>query len=108
MTNAEKLSMVKTLLQVTGTAEDTNLNNLLTISEHEILSWRYSGRGSIPASVPSEYEMIQIYAVVAGYGMIGAEGQKNHNENGINRSFSYPDMVHYIHHNVIPYAKVIG
>ena len=45
-------------------------------------------------------------AVIVGLGLSGAEGQTVHNENGISRSFSYPDMAAYIRRRISPYAYV--
>jgi hypothetical protein len=50
--------------------------------------------------------MTVIMAVVVGYGLMGAEGQTSHAENGISRQFKYADMTDYIHRNVTPYAYV--
>jgi Phage QLRG family, putative DNA packaging. len=106
MTTAEKLAMVKSMMGITDTSEDTVITNYLTCAEREILTWRYS-YGTIPESVPVEYEMTQIHAVLAGYNLRGAENQTSHSENGITRSFSYTDMVRYIRNNVIPLCKVL-
>lgn len=107
MSSAEKLTMVKTMLGITGDTQDATITNYLTCAEREILTWRYSYGSEIPESVPVEYEMTQIHAVVAGYSQRGAENQTSHSENGISRSFSYADMVAYIRANVIPLCKVL-
>jgi len=107
MTNAEKLAMVKTMMGITDDTEDTVITNYLTCAEREILTWRYSYGNQIPESVPVEYEMTQIHAVIAGFNQRGAENQTSHNENGISRSFSYADMVGYIRNNVIPLCKIL-
>ena len=43
MTDAEKLTSVKSVLGITGTAEDTSLSAYLALAEAEILAWLYSG-----------------------------------------------------------------
>ena len=106
MTDAEKLTMVKSMLGITDTSMDALLTTYLTASQREILTWRYS-YGEIPNSVPVEYEMTQINAVVAGFSQRGAENQTGHSENGIARQFSYSDMIQYIRSNVIPLCKVL-
>lgn len=106
MTDAEKLTMVKSMLGITDTSMDALLTTYLTASQREILTWRYS-YGEIPNSVPVEYEMTQIHAVVAGFSQRGAENQTGHSENGISRQFSYSDMIQYIRSNVIPLCKVL-
>ena len=106
MTAQEKLDMVRSIMNFSAedTSEDVRLNVYLSAAAKEIISWRYSYSGNAPADVPEEYEMTQVMAVVAGYSQSGAEGQATHSENGITRTFNYPDMINYIRRNVI--AKV--
>lgn len=108
MTAAEKLAMLKTLLGVdeADTALSATLEVYLDAAEREILSWRYSYSLKPPDAVPAEYEMTQIYAVIAGYGISGAENQTEHTENGIRRAFKYEDMIAYIRAHVMQIVKV--
>jgi hypothetical protein len=71
----------------------------------EILNWMYINHPDerpegVEAIVPIRYSMVQIHAVVNGYSHKGAEGETVHNENGINRTFRYDDMIAYIRSNV--------
>ena len=52
MTTAEKLAMVKSMMGIIDTSEDTVITNYLTCAEREILTWRYSYGNEIPESVP--------------------------------------------------------
>ena len=79
MTEAEKLSMVKSMLGFEDTSEDEKLMAYLTASRKEILGWRYSYCEAIPTEIPAEYEMTQVFAVIAGYSQSGAENQVSHN-----------------------------
>ena len=106
MTVDEKLNMLRSLLEV-DMAENDRLTVYLNAAGREILNWRYSYASEIPEAVPPEYEMTQIYAVIAGYSQSGAENQTKHTENGISRDFKYADMIAYIHANVIPFAKAL-
>lgn len=109
MTTAEKLTAIKSLLNITDNAQDDVLTTYLTLSRDEILSWIYSATGSIPGDVtdvPMWYEPSQIMSVLAGYGISGAENQMAHSENGISRTFKYEDMISYIRAHVLPYAGV--
>lgn len=110
MTDAEKISMLKTLLTDGGLVpDDAKLITYLNLSKAEILNWKYHLIGGVPADVTNVQtvdEVAQIYAVVAGYTHAGAEGEKQHNENGINRVFIYGDMLDYIRNNVLPYVRV--
>lgn len=109
MSDPEKLNMVKSLLNLDDDSEDDRISVYLRAAQNEIVGWRYSysERYSTEMPIPEEYEMTQIYAVIAGYSQSGAENQLSHGENGITRRFSYPDMLHYIRSNVIPIAKVM-
>jgi hypothetical protein len=55
----------------------------------------------------AEYDTTQVMACVVGFGLSGAEGQISHNENGIQRSFKYADMVMYLRQNVPAYIGVL-
>ena len=111
MTDAQKLTTVKTLLD-DGTGylpSDEKLNTYITLSGNEILAWKYHLVGGVPdgvTEVPSLDEGAQIYAVVAGYTHAGAEGEQTHIENGVHRRFMYSDMVDYIRNHVLPYVRV--
>lgn len=109
MSDESKLNMVKTLLDIS--ADDTNSDELIStyliMAEREIVSWRYSYTDLDVVTVPDEYEMTQVMAVVAGFSQGGAENQLAHNENGIYRTFKYEDMIAYIRAHVIPYCKVM-
>lgn len=109
MTDAQKLAMIKTLLEDGGEMpSDTKLNAYLELAGEEIIHWIYHlvGNEPVDAEVPAQYEVTQIYAVVAGYTHAGAEGQRTHNENGISRTFVHADMLDYIRQNVLAIARV--
>ena len=111
MTDAEKLATIKILLE-DGSGylpSDETLNAYISISGSEILSWMYHLVGGVPedvTEVPTKYEQVQIYAVVAGWTHAGAEGQMASIENGVHRNFAYTDMLDYIHNNVLPIVRV--
>ena len=110
MTDAEKLTMVKTLLEDGGEMpSDEKLTAYLSIAKSEILAWIYHLVGGVPedvTEVPSKYDNTHIYAVVVGYTQAGAEGEAQHIENGVHRNFRYAEMLDYIHNNVLPFVRV--
>ena len=112
MTDVEKISMIKTMLQIENSdiSEDALISVYVTAAAKEIMGWRYSysSRFLEVTDVPAEYEMTQVFAVVAGYSQIGAENQTSHSENGISRSFKHEDMIAYIRSHVVPIAGVIA
>ena len=107
MNDTEKVARVKLYLGITNTEQDALITAYVEDAGKEILQYRYSYASAIPQTVPAEYEMTQVQAVVAGYGIRGAEGQTSHNENGINRVFKYDDMIAYIRSHVIPIARIV-
>ena len=110
MTDAQKLEILQTLLLDGGDVPDVNtLNTYLVVAGHEILAWQYHLIGGVPedvTEVPTRYDGTQIYAVIAGYTHAGSEGQSQHVENGVHRSFNYDDMLGYIHNHVLPFVRV--
>lgn len=110
MTDAQKLLTVKTLLEDGGDVpSDEKLNTYIAVAGNEILAWMYHLVGGVPSNVtavPSKYEGVQVYAVVAGYTQAGAEGEQTHIENSVHRHFRYSDMLDYIHNNVLPFVRV--
>lgn len=109
MTDAEKLTMTRTLMGISETdnSEDALIALYLVAAGKEIIAWRFSYGSAEITAVPVEYETTQVFAVVAGYSQGGAEGQTSHSENGIGRTFKYADMVDYIRAHVIPLCKVV-
>ena len=108
MTQSEKLTKLKTLLNITGPEQDSVLTVYLDLAKAEILSWMYSGAppdGVV--DVPVQCETTQIMAVVAGYGLQGAENQTAHSENGISRTFKHEDMISYIRSHVAAYVGLV-
>ena len=110
MTDADKIVMIKDVLEGgENLPSDAKLTSYLRLAKIGILNRMYEMVGGVPVDVedvPAKYELTQIYAVIAGYSHEGAEGEKTHNENGINRVFSNADMNDYIREHVMPYARV--
>lgn len=105
MSDNPQLTKLKTFLGISGTDQDALLNGYLDMAKSEILNWMYINVGGVPSDVtdiPTKYEQVQIMACVAGFNLSGAENQLTHNENGINRTFKYSNMIDFIHCNVFP------
>ena len=111
MTDSQKLQTLKVLLE-DGSGympTDETLETYISLSGNEILSWMYHLVGGVPSNateVPSKYESVQIYSILAGWTHAGAEGQSVSIENGVHRHFEYTDMLEYIHNNVLPFVRV--
>ena len=110
MTNTEKITMLTTLLFPDGDATESDtamLQVYLSLAEQEILNYRYSySSGGIPEILPSEYDAVQVMAVMQGFAQSGAEGQTVSVENGVHRHWKYEDMMAYIYNHVIPIARI--
>ena len=106
MDEAEMLALAKNILGITNNTEDTVLLAYLRAAGKEILQWRYGATGNVPDTVPAEYELTQVFAVVSGYTQRGAEGQTWFAENGVMRTFHYDDMIQYIRRNVVQLVGV--
>ena len=78
MTSEAKLAMVKAILRIddTDTSEDALITTYLDMAQQEMLSWRYSHANpdNVPETVPTEYEITQVQAVINGYTQAGVEG----------------------------------
>lgn len=107
MTGFDKLETVKRILEIPDNSEDIRIETYLTVAEKEILGWRYSLSSKKVDAVPPEYEMTQVFAVIAGYSQSGAENQLAHTENGIARTFKYEDMIAYIRSHVVPFVGIL-
>jgi hypothetical protein len=100
MTGAEKLALLKQLLEISGTDKDALLTAYLTVAKKEILTWRYSYADEAPDEVPEAYEMVEIKAAQMMFDMDGVEGQLGHTEGQISRQYKYASAADYIKANV--------
>ena len=110
MTKADKLARVKLMLgdDVTND-DDATLDGYLDLARDALIGHLCTvAKPATPLiDVPSKYDMVQVFAVVAGFNLIGAEGEVVHIENSIHRHFKYEDMLAYIEGHVLPYARVV-
>ena len=107
MTEQEKLSSLKAILGDEA-PDDSVLAEYLSLAKQEILSWRWGyNPTAIPDEVPAELESAQIWSVVAGINIQGAENQDSHSENGITRHFVRSGMLEYIRANIVPFGGAL-
>lgn len=86
MTLAEKIQMVQTLVN-DSEATDALVTVYLTQAESAIFNRLYPFGIPDGATVPTEYEVLQCRLAQRYFLRRGAEGEKVHNENGINRTY---------------------
>ena len=101
MTNEEKITRLAVLISP-DTAETELLSILVEQSEGIVLNKRYPFGVPNEATVPAQYEHIQLQIAVELYSKMGAEGQTAHNENGINRTFESADVSPSLLRRIIP------
>jgi hypothetical protein len=87
MTKAEKIEIVQTLI---GDKESATLDDIavyLDDAKEAILVRRYPFGAPDEADVPRAYERIQCKLAARYFLRKGAEGEKAHNEDGVNRTY---------------------
>ena len=91
MTNEEKITALAALISP-DTAEANILSTYITLSEGIVLNRRYPLGVPEGAKVPSQYEHIQLQIALELFSKRGAEGQIEHDENGIARKYESADI----------------
>lgn len=87
MTDAEKITMVQTLVSNDSEATDALVGVYLTTAESAIFNRLYPFGIPDNATVPEKYEVLQCRLATRYFLRRGAEGEVVHNENGINRTY---------------------
>lgn len=88
MTLAEKIALVQTLVENDPAATTAVVTVYLLDAEAAIFNRMYPfGQPSTVTAVPSRYERLQCKLAMRYFLRRGAEGEKAHNENGINRTY---------------------
>lgn len=87
MTKAEKTIIVQTLVGGDTAATDALIAVYLDDAKEAILNRRYPFGVPETADVPPAYERAQCKLAARYFLRRGAEGEKAHNEDGVNRSY---------------------
>ena len=101
MTNIEKVQAVS-LLIAPDTANTDLLEVLVNQAEFIVLNRRYPFGIPENATVPTQYEQVQIRIAVELYSKMGAEGQISHKENGIERTWESAEISPSLLKQIIP------
>ena len=91
MTNEEKITALAALISP-DTADEVLLATYITLSEGVVLNRRYPFGVPEGATVPTQYEHIQLQIAIELFSKRGAEGQTEHDENGIARKYESADI----------------
>ena len=108
MTDANKIAMVKTLCEDDPAATDEVVMVYLQLACSKMLERLYPfDTDKDESDIPSRYDTTQCELAARLFLRRGSEGEKNHEENGINRTYesvSDEDILN----RLTPYVKVGG
>lgn len=108
MTDSEKISMVKALVDNDPTATNDLIKVYLRIANGKMLERLYpfdTDKGD--CDLPDRYETIQCELASRLFLRRGGEGELNHEENGVNRTYGTVDDEDLLS-RLTPFAKVGG
>lgn len=106
MTDAEKIIMVKTLVESDPGATDEVVGVYLNLACNAMLERLYP-YDSDKDEIPSRYDTIQCELAARYFLRRGGQGELNHEENGVNRTYGTVDDEDILK-RLTPYAKVGG
>ena len=108
MTDAEKILMVKTLVENDSGATDEVVAVYLSLACNAMLERLFPYDSSKEATdIPSRYDTIQCELAARYFLRRGGQGEINHEENGVNRQYASVDDEDILR-KLTPFAKVGG
>lgn len=104
----DKLSTLKVLLNINGSDEDASLNVFLSLAEQKVLNRLYPyDEITDETVVPERYAYVQVQIAQYLYLKQGAEGELNHEENGVNRRYGDDDVPASIMRKITPLGRFV-
>lgn len=108
MTSAEKIAMVKTLVENDAEATDTVVPVYLNLALNAMLERLFPYDSTKEAEdVPVRYDTLQCELAARYFLRRGGQGEISHEENGINRTYGSVDDEDILK-RLTPFAKVGG
>ena len=101
MTNEEKITSLAVLISP-DTADRDLLSQLIILSEGIVLNRRYPLGPPEGMAVPKHYEHIQLQIALELFAKRGAEGQIEHDENGIGRKYESSSVSNSLLRRITP------
>lgn len=109
MTDAEKLTLLKTMIEVGDGDTDEVLSVYLSLAAQEILNIAYPFVTDFSeVDFPSKYDYLQVQAAAYLWNKRGAFGETAHNENGISRTYEAAHLPKSIIQQITPECGVIS
>ena len=109
MTDAEKLTLLKTMIEVGDGDTDEVLSVYLSLAAQEILNIAYPFVTDFSeVDFPSKYDYLQVQAAAYLWNKRGAYGETAHNENGINRTYEAAHLPKSVIQQITPECGVIS
>ena len=108
MTEADKLTMLQ---QICGdpSADSAVLSTYLDLAADIVVHRAYPFLTSVVLmEVPERYDTLQVQIANELYLHRGAEGEKDHSENGVKRTYENGYVSDSLLKKIVPYARVIG
>lgn len=108
MTEAEKLTMLQSICgdsEATTAMLSTYLDLAADIVVHKAFPFLTS---YVLAEVPDRYATLQVQIANELYLHRGAEGEKDHTENGVKRTYETGSVSESTLKRIVPYSRVIG
>jgi len=88
MTEAQKVTMVQTLVENDATATHDTVLVYLSLACHKMLERLYPfDTGKTESDIPERYETLQCELAARLFLRRGGEGETSHEENGVNRTY---------------------
>lgn len=108
MTDAEKIVLLKQMLDETDDTSDEVLAVYLTLAGQKILNRMYPYKTDYDGlTVPDRYTAIQLKVACYLLNKRGAEGQIQHIENGVHRNYGDADVPNGMLQEVVPFCQAI-
>lgn len=108
MTQADKLTMLR---QICGdpSADSAMLSTYLDLAADIVVHRAYPFLTSyVLAEVPDRYATVQVQIANELYLHRGAEGEKDHTENGVKRTYENGYVSDSLLKKIVPYGRIIG